>query len=73
MNTTLEGMKEREILDGDPSKVPHGDDEELTKMRMMMSLMTETTVDLDQVVEKFQRSLLTTPRISSTKTKIQKR
>ena len=28
VNTTLEGMKEREILDGDPSKVPHGDDEE---------------------------------------------
>ena len=45
----------------------------MTKMRMMMSLMTETTVDLDQVVEKFQRSLLMTPRISSTKTKIQKR
>ena len=45
----------------------------MTKMKMMMSLMTETTVDLDQVVEKFQRSLLMTPRISSTKTKIQKR
>ena len=28
VNTTLEGMKERELLDGDPSKVPHGDDEE---------------------------------------------
>ena len=25
VNTTLEGMKERELLDGDPSKVPHGD------------------------------------------------
>ena len=34
INTTLEGMKEREILDGDPSKEPHddegdGDDDEL--------------------------------------------
>ena len=28
VNTTLEGMKERELLDGDPSKVPHGYDEE---------------------------------------------
>ena len=28
VNTTLEGMKEKELLDGDPSKVPHGDDEE---------------------------------------------
>ena len=28
VNTTLEGMKERELLDGDPSKVHHGDDEE---------------------------------------------
>ena len=28
VNTTLEGMKERELLDGDPSKVPHGNDEE---------------------------------------------
>ena len=34
INTTLEGMKERELLDGDPSKEPHddegeGDDDEL--------------------------------------------
>ena len=28
VNTTLEGMKERELLDGDPSKVPRGDDGE---------------------------------------------
>ena len=28
INTTLEGMKEKEILDGDPSKVPREDDEE---------------------------------------------
>ena len=28
VNTTLEGMKERELLDGDPSKVPHGNDEQ---------------------------------------------
>ena len=28
VNTTLEGMKEKELLDGDPSKMPHGDDEE---------------------------------------------
>ena len=28
VNTTLEGMKEKELLDGDPSKVPRGDDEE---------------------------------------------
>ena len=31
-----------------------------TMMKTMMSLMTEMTVDLDQVVEKFQRSLLMT-------------
>ena len=28
VNTTLEGMKEKELLDGDPSKVPHDDDDE---------------------------------------------
>ena len=28
VNTTLEGMKEKEILDGDPSRTPHGDDGE---------------------------------------------
>ena len=28
VNTTLEGMKEKELLDGDPSKRPRGDDDE---------------------------------------------
>ena len=28
MNTTLEGMKEKELLDGDPSKRPRDDDNE---------------------------------------------
>ena len=28
VNTTLEGMKEKELLDGDPSRIPHGDDED---------------------------------------------
>ena len=27
MNTTLEGMKEKELLDGDPSKAPGNDEE----------------------------------------------
>ena len=28
VNTTLEGMKEKELLDGDPSRIPRDDDEE---------------------------------------------
>ena len=28
VNTTLEGMKEKELLDGDPSRIPRGDDDE---------------------------------------------
>ena len=42
-------------------------------MKTMMSLMMETKVDLVLVVEKSQRSLLKTQRVSSVKTKIQKR
>ena len=44
-----------------------------TMTKTMTSLMMEMKVDLDQVVEKSQRSLLKTQRVSSMKTKIQKR
>ena len=53
--------------------IPYGARVNKTMTKTMMSLMTEMTVDLDQVVEKSQRSLLMIQRISSTRIKIQKR
>ena len=70
----MEGMKERELLDGDPSKVPNGDDEEQDH--------DEDDDELDDGDDggpgpsggKVSKKLfLMTQRISSTRTKIQKR
>jgi len=56
-----------------PPKYPMEMMKNKTMTKTMMSLMMEMTVDLDQVVEKSQRNLLMTQRISSTRIKIQKR